>query len=201
MTERDRKRAAEALTANWDDHEAVRDAVRKLQSTDAPELVQLHDLYSRRLQELALSVQEKYVLGFAFYKAESGSQIGDRVVLVRKKRPQWQAGCLNGLGGKVEARETANEAMTREFQQESGVHVPEATWSYFATLEWPKAKVNCYTVDLTETQTVCTRTDEEVVTVTVADALAGRTGLVMNSRWLIPLALDKTAQPVTVRLR
>jgi 8-oxo-dGTP diphosphatase len=198
MTDQDRRLVSEAMVAGWDDHAAVREALKKLEGTEEPALLAVQDLYRRRLQELALSVRDKYVLGFAFYKTCPGP---DRVVLIRKVRPVWQAGCLNGVGGKVNAGETQLDAMAREFQQEAGVWVEPTRWSYFATLAWAKASVDCYTVDLKENETACTRTDEEVVTLPVGDALAHATGLVMGCRWLIPLALDKTAQPVTVKLR
>src|SRR5690349_13991679 len=42
--------------------------------------------------------QQAYALGFLF----DGT---GRVVLIRKRRPAWQAGLLNGVGGKVEPGE------------------------------------------------------------------------------------------------
>lgn len=53
------------------------------------------------------------------------------VVLIEKKRPSWQVGQLNGVGGKVEPGETTHAAMVREFSEETGVHVPE--WALFHT--------------------------------------------------------------------
>ena len=63
---------------------------------------------------LELSRRESYVLGFCF-DVEL-----DRVVLARKVSPPWQAGMLNGLGGHVEAGESPEAAMSREFREESG---------------------------------------------------------------------------------
>lgn len=56
-----------------------------------------------------------YVLGFA--KTWTGL-----MVMIKKERPAWQAGLLNGVGGKIEPGETPFEAMVREFQEETGVH-------------------------------------------------------------------------------
>lgn len=39
----------------------------------------------------------------------------NRVALIRKNWPSWQAGQWNGVGGKVEAKEPIAEAMKREF--------------------------------------------------------------------------------------
>lgn len=52
-----------------------------------------------------------------------------QVLLVRKARPEWQAGLVNGIGGKIqqlpprnntECWESALEAMHREFSEETG---------------------------------------------------------------------------------
>ena len=68
-------------------------------------------------------VAVEYVLGFMFNEAES------KVLLVWKNRPAWQAGKLNGVGGKIEAGETPVQAMNREFAEETGFvskhYIPE----------------------------------------------------------------------------
>src|SRR4051794_33252789 len=72
------------------------------------------------------SIVQEYVCGFLF------SPDRTRVLLIRKRRPAWQAGKLNGLGGKIEAGETPLEAMRREFREEAGVDVAE--WQHVLTL-------------------------------------------------------------------
>ena len=39
----------------------------------------------------------KYVVGFAFNKEKT------KVLLIKKTKPDWQAGQLNGIGGKIES--------------------------------------------------------------------------------------------------
>lgn len=58
-----------------------------------------------------------YVCGFLFSPDRS------RVLLIRKRKPAWQAGRLNGVGGKVEPGETPAIAMRREFIEEAGLDV------------------------------------------------------------------------------
>jgi 8-oxo-dGTP pyrophosphatase MutT (NUDIX family) len=48
-----------------------------------------------------------------------------RVALLRKKRPLWQQGLLNGIGGHIEAGELPSEAMARECQEEVGLILEE----------------------------------------------------------------------------
>lgn len=43
-----------------------------------------------------------------------------RVLLVRKKRPDWMNGKWNGIGGKIEENETPQNAALREMDEEIG---------------------------------------------------------------------------------
>lgn len=58
---------------------------------------------------------KEYVLGFMF------TEDGKGVVLIQKKKPAWQHGRWNGIGGKIEERETPEKAIVREFEEETGV--------------------------------------------------------------------------------
>lgn len=57
-----------------------------------------------------------------------------QVALIRKLRPDWQAGKLNGIGGKVEAGEFALSAMVREFAEETGMHTLSDDWTQIGVL-------------------------------------------------------------------
>lgn len=56
-----------------------------------------------------------YVVGLVFDASNTN------VLLVRKNRPNWQVGKLNGIGGKVEEGETPYEAVVRECEEECGL--------------------------------------------------------------------------------
>ncbi len=60
-----------------------------------------------------------YVAGFYF------SECGERVALIRKLKPEWQRGWLNGIGGKVEPGESPLSAMVREFEEEAGARIED----------------------------------------------------------------------------
>jgi 8-oxo-dGTP pyrophosphatase MutT (NUDIX family) len=66
----------------------------------------------------------RYVAGFGIYR-EKGL-----VLLVRKTKPDWQAGLLNAVGGKVDGDELFAVAMRREYREETGIDVPD--WDLFA---------------------------------------------------------------------
>jgi len=55
-----------------------------------------------------------YVMGFIF------NETGDKVLLMRKNKPEWQAGRWNGIGGKIKEDEFSLEAMRRECEEETG---------------------------------------------------------------------------------
>jgi 8-oxo-dGTP diphosphatase len=69
-----------------------------------------------------------YVLGFAF------NTIGDKVALIRKNKPDWQKGFLNGIGGKIEKDESKRSAMVREFEEECGIKTSTYYWCYYGDM-------------------------------------------------------------------
>lgn len=64
----------------------------------------------------------RYVLGFVF------SEDLSKLLLIRKTHPKEQYGKLNGLGGVIKHAERTGQAMSREFREECGIHVPEKYW-------------------------------------------------------------------------
>jgi len=64
----------------------------------------------------------KYVVGFAF------SPDCRDVLLILKKKPEWQKGFYNGIGGHVEENESPVRAMVREFKEETGIDTHESHW-------------------------------------------------------------------------
>lgn len=86
--------------------------------------------------------EKQYVLGFAFSK-ESGE-----VALILKNRPAWQQGRLNGIGGKIEPGERLQDAMVREFSEETGVATTTEEWTLFGDILEPEATVYMFRVDL-----------------------------------------------------
>lgn len=82
------------------------------------------------------TLTKQYVLGFLI-------DVG-YVLLIRKNRPEWQAGKLNGIGGHVEPNENIYRAMVREFKEETGKDIND--WKLFAQM-YNKAEsweVHCF---------------------------------------------------------
>jgi len=96
-------------------------------------LVRLHKVLSAAIDR-TIGPRKKMVVGFMI--DQSLDIAGDGIVLlIRKNKPIWQAGALNGVGGKVEAGEAPVDAMTREFYEEAGVHTHPATWRLYSVLQ------------------------------------------------------------------
>lgn len=123
-----------------------------------------------------------YVLGFLF------SNDLESVVLILKKKPEWQAGLLNGVGGKIEPDETSEQAMRREFLEETGKDIHEANWRRFCNIRGSEYHIDCY-MAIGDVSQVRTTTSEYVVICNTKDI--HQLNVVTNLNWLIPLALDQ----------
>lgn len=134
-----------------------------------------------------MMVKRQWVVGFLLdTEAES-------VILIRKNRPEWQAGKLNGVGGKVEPLETPDSSMRREFVEETGVWVPD--WHHFATLTWEEGLVHFFRAfeSIAVLERCRTMTDEtvEVHSVPMLGVRDRRWDITPNLLWLVPLAAHR----------
>ena len=123
-----------------------------------------------------------YVLGFMF------SKDGADVALIRKNKPEWQAGKLNGIGGKIEVPESAAAAMVREFTEETGFKTRDFEWKHFASMQGPDFSVQCFCCrnDLTLLRSM---ESEPVASYRLLDVVDS-TETIENLGWLMLVARD-----------
>jgi 8-oxo-dGTP diphosphatase len=136
---------------------------------------------------------QNYVVGFLFDPTLS------RVVLIRKEKPAWQKGLLNGVGGKVELNESFEEAMAREFAEETGEWVSH--WTKFTEVYIPNH--NDPTYDKTDpTHNIilemfyavssqlhrCRSITVEQLEIHNVEDVMNYTDMVPNLRWIIQMA-------------
>lgn len=127
----------------------------------------------------------EYVVGFL---CSSGS-----VVLIRKQRPAWQFGRLNGIGGHIELNETPLAAMQREFKEETGWE--QKTWKLAVVMTGKTWKVYFFIAN-GPVHHVKTKTDEKVCLESINSLPQD---VIPNLRWLIPLCLDQNiTKPINV---
>lgn len=128
------------------------------------------------------------VVGFAFTPSLK------KVLLIRKNRPDWQAGFLNGVGGKIEPDETARAAMIRKFEEETGIVHP--SWNEFAKLTGHGVEIHCFRT-IAKISTAVQTTDEELVHFKTSQLMKQDTKCINNLRWLITMAMyDNPMIPV-----
>lgn len=134
-----------------------------------------------------------YCDGFLF------SEDGFHVLLIRKNRPKWQAGKLNGVGGHIEEGETPHEAMVREFEEEAGLKIEK--WDELAVLEFNGGEVHFFCAFSDEMYKFESKTDELVEVYPVDNILADPAELfktIDHLPLMITLALnEKVTLPVT----
>lgn len=134
---------------------------------------------------MAIHDHVEYVLGFLY------SENKQKVVLILKTKPTWQAGLFNGVGGKIEAGEEPEDAMVREFEEETGMHVPKEYWQkciyHYNFLENP-LRMHVFRAfgDVTQVKTV----EEEEVHIVDVNSLPKNK--IPNLEWIIPFMLDDT---------
>lgn len=127
---------------------------------------------------------EVYVAGFYF----SSRPAGWKVALIRKKRPEWQAGKLNAIGGKVEDDESIYDAMVREFREEAGKMVVD--WELFCSLTGVGYVVHFFRA-AGSFKEVRSMEDEKVEFHWAWNVLASDDyDIIENLNWLIPAALE-----------
>lgn len=116
------------------------------------------------------------------------SEDGSRVALIRKIKPDWQAGKLNAIGGKIEGDEPPHEAMSREFFEEAGVL--HFDWEHMVCLYNEHFECHFFRAFSDIVFDVETMEEEVVAVYNVADIEFERT--MPNLDWLIPLCLDRS---------
>jgi len=123
---------------------------------------------------------KRYVVGFLFDDLTN-------VLLIRKNRPEWQVGYLNGVGGHIED-ESELEAMIREAKEEIGVEIKD--WKSLAVVRGDDWIVYFYyAINPQAFDLAFQTTDEPIERICAADV--GSYPVISNLIYLIPMALDE----------
>lgn len=135
-----------------------------------------------------------YVLGFMI------DEINNKILLIKKNRPAFQAGKLNGIGGKIEENELPIEALVREVSEETGLQTKDYEWRFFGRMNLPDGGcVHLFSSLRNDLEKAQSMTDEEVLIKDLKfDELKG---LVMpNLIWLIDSSLDESLKEINIDL-
>lgn len=111
----------------------------------------------------------------------------ENVLLIEKKKPLWQVGKLNGVGGKIEENETPLNAMRREFLEETGQEISDFI-NYCTITGIYGWRVYFFYAITNKLELKPDPTIEKQIVVKTRDL---PDNVIYNLRWLIPAALDK----------
>ena len=124
-----------------------------------------------------------YTLGFIFTPAL------DRVLLVHKMSPEWQAGKINGIGGKIEEGENPLACIVREVQEETGLVTNPDQWIFLGEMGSDAWHMDVFTLMYSGDMGDAKSADKERVE--WFDTRALPQNIISNLSWLVPLALDR----------
>jgi len=136
-----------------------------------------------------------YVLGFIFNRHR------DEVLLIQKKRPEWQAGHWNGIGGKVGDKlgglsETPNEAIVRECCEET--KMDGAGFEHVITMLCDGGTVFIYRAFCKDAYIPFTQVEDEVLQAWHVDSLPEE--MMVNCKLMIEICLAKSIKfPVIIQ--
>lgn len=113
-----------------------------------------------------------------------------QLALVRKSKPEWQAGKLNGIGGKVEPGEWPHVAMVREWREETANS--HDAWTQFATLRIDAdGVVHFYSAQVERMPGLMLSNDiGEPIEIHSYASVFVRDDVIPNLNWLLPLAFE-----------
>ena len=126
---------------------------------------------------------KKYTLGFIF------TQDLKNVLLIHKVSPAWQAGKVNGIGGKVEKGETDIDCIVREVYEETALKIEKKEWIKIGKIKEADGQVVVFTSVYKGDKNDAVCNDKEIVEWYSVDDLP--LNVISNLQWLIPLSLDK----------
>lgn len=135
-----------------------------------------------------------YVVGFVFRAALT------QVVLIRKNRPAYLAGKLNGIGGGVERGELADSAVARETYEEANLTTLPGDWLLYATLNTTRGdRIDFFATTWCEMMgELQTRTAEKVAWYPVKDL--STCPIFDNLHYLVPAAIQALSNSKFPRL-
>lgn len=129
------------------------------------------------------------------------SESREFVLLIRKQKPDWQKGKLNGVGGKVEKGETPIQAMIREFHEEVGFKI-NRPWDLRLSLVGHKDwEVHFFVNFFPDIWNMIPGNQEhgEKTEAFRLDCLWESGSVIPNLKWIIPYCLDLNAQYARIR--
>lgn len=125
----------------------------------------------------------KYALGFVF------SDNLDSVLLIKKTKPEYLAGKLTGIGGKLNAGELPFRAMIRECKEETNLDIDN--WVHFASMFSVtfNYEMFCFAAKTNDVFNFKKMEEEELFLVKMSEV--GLLTKTSNCDWMLPMAINR----------
>lgn len=131
-----------------------------------------------------------YVLGLIFNKTKQA------VLLVEKKKPKWQAGRWNGIGGEIEVFDVEPfMAMERESREETGHY--DFDFEHAITFVCPGGTIYVYKSNSEVDEIPFKQTENEQLLVFPLRNLPSN--MMTDLKWIIPVCLSNLQFPIVVQ--
>lgn len=168
---------------------------------------------------MALAHKKLFVVALVFVEPTDPDEPENArmILLVTKRRPQWQYGKLNGPGGEVKDGETLTEAASRELLEETGLRVTPDKWRFACTItsgqssvvfvkhEYPKGEFAPVLAPFNPAEAESRGLEffawYPAAKLPQPDAETGCGGCVSDLYWLVPFALDARLVPPVIEVR
>lgn len=121
---------------------------------------------------------QHFTLGFVF------DQSLEHVLLMHKTKPEWQAGRVNGLGGKVEEGEESRACIAREIKEEADLSTAEEDWVHVGIMRGTGWQVDVYGLVYQGAMTDARSLEAECVEWFPVDTLPQNH--IPNLAWIVP---------------
>lgn len=128
---------------------------------------------------------KEYVLAFIFDTKLN------QILLIKKNRPDYQAGLLNGIGGKIEPNETPIKAVHREVFEETNLNIPENDFVSFGEFSNEFFKIYLFFTKINNINQAISKTDEEVKVIEINEYMFKQYKFVQNFELLFDTAFKK----------
>lgn len=128
---------------------------------------------------------KEYVLAFIFDTKLN------QILLIKKNRPDYQAGLLNGIGGKIEPNETPIKAVHREVFEETNLNIPENDFVSFGEFGNEFFKIYLFFTKINNINQAISKTDEEVKVIEINEYMFKQYKFVQNFELLFDTAFKK----------
>jgi 8-oxo-dGTP pyrophosphatase MutT (NUDIX family) len=115
---------------------------------------------------------------------------GSKIVLIEKKKPEWQAGFLNLVGGRIEEGEDPQAAAIREFTEETGLQLDEIIYGGVIVAE--DCSVYCFDALINDEQLKPRAEETEKVDWYTWEDVKKSDKLIPNLRLIVPLLFSGT---------